>query len=180
MDIDVLAEAICSGIATATAMVAGSGAPTYGRYKDEETIQAYDFRQPYEPVSSSLVPCPHEDGEHRSIEVGLQDRLPEYYATANIYVATHDVSSYDMAGLSMDTVYTLDLYLWRDQEAVASVERKMIVVAAQCMRALKAAELEWELHPQQVDWSLGEAVGARSDSYRIARFSIAATQYVGD
>lgn len=177
MDIDTLAEAICSGLETAEAMIVASGAPDYARYLGENSFQAVDFRYPYEPVQIPLRECPHPDGDHRHIEIGLQDKIPEYFATANIFVSTHDVSSYEAAGLSADTIYTLDLYIWRDQEAPASAERKLIVASAQILRALKAAELEWELHPQQVDWSLGAAEG-RPETYRMARFSITATNYL--
>ena len=171
---------MCSGLTTAEAMIHASGAPQYDRYVGESNLQSYIFHYPFEPVDLDLIPCPHPDGEHVEVEIGLEDRLPERYMVSNLYVATHDVSSYEAQGLSLDTVYTLDLYLWRDQESPQSVERKLVVVAAQVMRALKAAELEWELHPQQLDWSIGEAAGSRSETYRLARFSIATTAYVGE
>ena len=178
MDIDILAEAACRGITTATAMISASGSPRYDRYSGEDTLQSYNFKFPHEPVPSALLDCPHMGGEHVVIELGLEDRLPEHYAVANIFVGAHDVSSYEASGLTVDTVYTLDMYFWRDMESPASIERKLIVVAQQILRAFKAADLEWELHPQQVEWALGESASGRSDSYRLARFSISTGAYV--
>lgn len=177
MDIDVIATAVCSGLETAQAMILASDPPEYDQLAGRFNLSSVKFEHPYEPEPHELVECAHDE-KHVLVEVGLEDRLPEHYAVANVYVATHDVSSYDAEGLSLDTIYTLDLYLWRDLESAESIERKLIVVAHQVLRALKAAPLEWELHPQQVDWATGTAQNAQAHSYRVARFSIAATQYV--
>lgn len=177
MDIDVLASAVCSGLETATIMVVESGASEYERYAGEVILQSIRFEPPFEPTDTPLVQCLHADGDHDLVEIGLTDRVPEHYAVANLYVATHDISSYEAQGLSLDTIYTLDLYLWRDHESPSSIERKLIVIAGQVMRALKAAPVDWEMHPQQAEWTIGQAMGSRSDTYRVARFTIAATAY---
>ena len=180
MDIDVIAASICSGLATAEAMIVASGAPYYERYRGRDRLQSVNFRAPYEPVQQDLVACQHEH-EHDLVEIGLEDRVPEYYATSNLYVATQDVAAYDIDGISISTIYTLDLYLWREQEHPGSVERKLVVVGSQILRALRAAPVQWEMHPQQVDWALGTNRGPRETGesgaadYRMMRYSISVT-----
>ena len=172
MDIDVIAQAICSGMQTAEKAIVESTAETYPL--EMRTLGHIDFTAPVSINTTPLQPCMHEDNQHKIVEVGLEDQIPSRYALANVYAYTAEVESYEFKGLSVSFSYKADIYMWRNPDSAESAERKIITVLDYVLQALRQMENEWDLSQMSVSFGLGES---QTDTYRLATITIPTSIY---
>ena len=172
MDIDTIAQAICSGMQTAEKAVIDSVAETYPL--EERTLGHINFVSPAAIKPTSLQDCKHDNNQHELVEVGLEDQVPSRYALTNVYAYTAEVDSFDLKGVSINVSYKADVYMWRNPDSAESAERKVIIVVEYILQALRQMLNEWELAPMSVSFGLGES---RTDTYRLATLTIPLTIY---
>ena len=171
MDIDVIARAVSSGLATAERSIVTPDIPLY-RNK-ERNLQGAIFRPPYEPVLVDLVPADESDMGAR-ILVGLDTTAINSYILAQVSAAATDNEAIEGAGSTFNYLYNIDLYVWRDEEHPESVERKLLVLVDNILRALREADYEWEFNPTQIAFGFGSS---DNSSYRVATITVPAAVY---